>query len=160
VFLKEGDMDHINWRRVIIGGLLCGLVINVFEFLLNSVLLREDWRAALRALGRPEQLGAGQMAAFVVWGFLVGTFAVWLYAELRPYYGAGPKTAAIAGVSVWFLGYLLAAVAPLVMQLFPERLMLIGLAVGLAEAVVGTIAGAWVYRSVTARDASSAAARA
>jgi len=150
-------MHHINWRRVIIGGLVCGLVSNVVEFLLNSVLLREDWRAALRALGKPEQFGAGQMAAFVVWGFLVGTFAVWLYAELRPYYGAGPKTAAIAGVSVWFLGYLLATVAPLVMQLFPGRLMLIGLAVGLAEAVVATIAGAWVYRGVSAQGASPAA---
>ncbi len=88
-------MDHINWKRVMIGGLLCGLVINVFEFLVNSVLLRDDWRMALRTLGKPEQFGAGQLAAFIVWGFLVGAFAVWLYAELRPHYGAGPKTAAL-----------------------------------------------------------------
>lgn len=151
-------MDHINWKRVIIGGLLCGLVINVFEFLVNSVLLREDWRTALHTLGKPEQFGAGQMAAFIIWGFLVGGFAVWLYAELRPHYGAGPKTAAIAGVSVWFLGYLLPAVGPLVLQLFPGRMVLIGLAVGLVEVVVGTMAGAWVYRSFAARGASPAAA--
>ena len=29
---------------------------------------------------------------FTVWGFLVGIFAVWLYAAIRPRYGAGAKT--------------------------------------------------------------------
>jgi hypothetical protein len=151
-------VGHINWRRVGVGGLLGGLVINVFEFFLNGVLLQKDWTAAMRALGRPEQLGVGQVVGFAVWGFLVGIFAVWLYAEIRPHYGAGPRTAAIAGFTVWFLGYLLAAVVPVVMQLFPRRLMLIGLAVGLVEAVVGTIAGAWFYRGVTAPGVSTAAA--
>jgi hypothetical protein len=146
-------MGQINWRRVGVGGLLGGLVINFFEFFLNSVLLQKDWSAAMRALGRPEQFSAGQIAAFVVWGFLVGIFAVWLYAEIRPHYGAGARTAAIAGFAVWFLGYLLAAVAPAVMQLFPRRLMLIGLGVGLVEAVAGTIAGAWIYRGITAPGA-------
>jgi hypothetical protein len=152
-------MRQINWRRVVVGGLLGGLVINVFEFFLNSVLLRKDWTAAMRALGRPEQFGAGQIAAFTVWGFFMGILAVWLYAEIRPHYGAGVRTAAIAGLTVWFLGYLLAAVAPVVMQLFPKRLMLIGLAVGLVEAVAGTIAGAWIYRGVTPPGASTAAAK-
>src|SRR6266542_1651708 len=111
-------MGHINWNRVILGGLLGGVVINVFEFVLNAVVLRKDWATAMRALGKPEQLGAGQIAAFLIWGFLVGIFAVWFYAEIRPQYGAGPRTSVIAGVAVWFLGYLLASVAPLIMRLF------------------------------------------
>src|SRR5207249_3963498 len=42
---------------------------------------------------------------FLAWGFLVGIFAVWLYAAIRPRYGAGPKTALCAGAAVWGLGY-------------------------------------------------------
>jgi len=152
-------MGHVNWKRVIFGGLLCGLVINAFEFLLNDVLLQNQWADAMRALGRSGQIGPTQISAFVLWGFLVGIFAIWLYAEIRPLYGGKPITAVIAGVAVWFLGYLLAGVAPLVMNLFPGRLVLIGLAVGLVEAVAGTMAGAWLYQGVTARGTSAAAVK-
>ena len=60
--------------------------------------------AAVRALGR--EVGGGALLMFLAWGFLVGIFAVWLYAAIRPRYGAGPKTALCAGAAVWGLGYL------------------------------------------------------
>jgi hypothetical protein len=144
---------------MILGGLLAGIVINAFEFVLNDIVLRNDWAAAMRALGRPEQYLSGQIAAFILWGFLVGIFAIWLYAELRPHYGGRPITAVITGLAVWFLGYLLASVAPLVLNLFPLRLMLIGLGVGLVEAIAGTMAGAWLYQSVMAHGPSTAPAK-
>src|SRR5690348_2002326 len=99
------------------------------------------------------------MSTFVVWGFLVGIFAVWLYAEIQPHYGARPLTAIIAGLAVWFLGYLLSAAFPLVTNLFPGGLMLIGLAVGLVEVGLGTMAGAWLYQHTAAHRPSVAAAK-
>ena len=104
--------------------------------------------AAIRALGK--QMGGDALLVFTVWGFLVGILAVWLYAAIRPSYGAGPKTAACAGAAVWGLGYLLASVTPLALHLFPRHLMAIGLAVGLVEVIAGTLAGAWLYREETA----------
>ena len=71
---------------------------------------------------------------------------VWLYAAIRPRYGTGAKTALCAGAAVWGLGYLLAAVGPIALHLFPRHIMAIGLAVGLVEVLVGTVAGAWLYR--------------
>ena len=142
--MKEEAVGKINWPRVILGGLVAGVVINVFEFLLNGVILAKDMEAAMSALGR--QVSGGALAMFTVWGFLVGIFAIWLYAAIRPRYGAGPKTAVCAGAAVWGLGYLLAAVTPIALHLFPRRLMAVGLAVGLVEAIVGTLAGAWLYR--------------
>jgi len=53
-------------------------------------------------------------------------------------------------LAVWCLGYLLAAVTPLALKLFPTRLTVIGLAVGLVEVGVGTLAGAWLYREQAA----------
>jgi hypothetical protein len=37
-------------------------------------------------------VGGAQLAMFIAWGFLVGIVAIWLYAGIRPRYGAGPKT--------------------------------------------------------------------
>jgi hypothetical protein len=141
-------MGKINWVRMILGGLVAGLIINIFEFALNGVVLAKDMEAAISALGR--QVGGAQLAMFIAWGFLVGIVAIWLYAGIRPRYGAGPKTALCAASAVWSLGYLLAAVTPLALNLFPTRLMVIGLAVGLVEVIVGTLAGAWLYREETA----------
>ncbi len=137
-------MNGINWSRVILGGLLAGLVINVSEFVLNGLILAKDMEAAMTALGR--EVGGEQFVMFVVWGFLMGIFAVWLYAAIRPRYGAGPKTALCAGSAVWVLGYLLAAVTPVALKLFPAWIMVIGLAVGLVEVVLATLLGAVIYR--------------
>ena len=137
-------MGTINWSRVILGGLLAGVVINFFEFGLHGLIIAQDMDAAVKALNR--QVGGEQLAMFVVWGFLVGIFAVWLYAAIRPRYGAGPKTAMMAGFAVWVPGYLLAAVTPLALNLFPTRVMVIGLVVGLVEVVLGTTLGARLYR--------------
>ena len=141
-------MGKINWARVVLGGLVAGFIINIFEYVLNAVVFAKEMEEAVSALGR--QLGPDQIAVFIVWGFLVGIFAVWLYAAIRPRYGAGAGTSLCAGAAVWDLGYLLAAATPFVLKLFPPRLMMIGLAVGLVEVLVGTLAGAWLYREEAA----------
>ncbi len=141
-------MGKINWARVILGGLVAGLIINIFEFILHGVIIAQDMDAAVRTLGK--QVGGAQMAMFVAWGFLVGIFAVWLYAGLRPRYGPGPKTALCAGSAVWGLGYLLASVTSIALDFFPIRIMIIGLAVGLIEVLVATLVGAQIYREEAA----------
>jgi MFS family permease len=141
-------MGKINGARVILGGLVAGLIINISESVLNGVVLAKDMDAAVKALGR--EMGGTQLTMFITWGFLVGIFAVWLYAAIRPRYGAGPKTAIMAGLAVWCLGYLLAAVTPAALTLFPTNLMIIGLVVGLVEVILGTLAGAWIYSEAAA----------
>ena len=84
--------------------------------------------------------------SFILWGFLIGTFAMWLYAAIRPRYGAGPKTAFFAGSVVWGLGYLLTSVTPFLLRFFPHRIFAIDLSVGLAEVLLATQIGAWLYR--------------
>ena len=141
-------MRTINWLRMILGGVVAGLIINLFEYVLNGVFLAKDMEEATNALGR--HLGAPELLMFTVWGLLVGIIAVWLYAAIRPRYGAEPKAALCAAVAVWCLAYLLADVTPFALKLFPARLMTIGLAVGLVEVIVGTIVGARLYREAAA----------
>jgi apolipoprotein N-acyltransferase len=138
-------MQKISWTRVILGGLLAGLVINICEFLVDGLVLGDQWTASLKSMHRPP-LGASANAAFMVWGFLVGVYALWLYASLRPRLGPGPKTAAFAGVAVWILSALLASISAVAMRLFPRRLVAYDLVLTLVEMVAGTVIGAWLYK--------------
>src|SRR6266705_759182 len=112
-------MGRINWGRVFLGGLLAGVVINVGEFLFHAVLFKDQVAEMMRSLGNdPATVMTG--SAVVIWnilGFLTGIAAVWLYAAIRPRFGAGAKTAAIAGVGVWFLGRFLGALGEMNMGL-------------------------------------------
>jgi len=108
-------------------------------------------------LNKPGDVTGAQIAGFNVWGFATGIIAVWLYASIRPRYGAGMKTAAIAGLGVWLTGYLLANVPPIILDLFPARMMVLSLVVGIVEVTLGTIAGASVYREESAVSSRGAA---
>jgi apolipoprotein N-acyltransferase len=134
---------------MILGGLLAGLVINICEFLVDGHLLRDQWTAALKNLGQPP-LGAAATASFVVWGFLVGIAALWLYASLRPRLGPGPRTAVYAGIALWIIGSLLPTLPAIGMHLFRYRLMGYDLALTLVEMVAGTVIGAWLYKEPAA----------
>ena len=74
------------------------------------------------------------------------TPSAWLYAAIRPRFGAGPKTAALAGAVVWFFAYLYPSASMMIMHMFPRRMLAIGVLWGLFELVIATIAGASVYQ--------------
>ena len=138
-------MGKINMGRVIVGGLLAGLVINLGEFVLNGYILEKDWEAAMRSLGK-EPIGMQAVAVFLALGFLLGITAVWIYAAVRPRLGAGPKTAICIGLIVWVLTSLFTTLGQLPTGIFPTRLLIIPLVWGLVELPLGTVAGAWLYR--------------
>lgn len=138
-------MGKINMGRVIVGGLLAGLVINLGEFVLNGYILEKDWESAMRSLGK-EPIGMQAVAVFLALGFLLGITAVWIYAAVRPRLGAGPKTAICIGLIVWVLTSLFTTLGQLPTGIFPNRLLIIPLVWGLVELPLGTVAGAWLYR--------------
>jgi hypothetical protein len=137
-------VGKINVNRVILGGLLAGLVINISETVLNLLVVAQAMEDSLRARNL-EPLGGGPIVGFVLFSFLVGIATVWLYAAIRPRFGASAGTAAIAGLVVWFFAYLYGAVAMVLMGLFPVKVMMVTTIWGLPEIIVATIAGAWVY---------------
>jgi len=137
-------MGSINWGRVILGGLVAAIVINIGEFLLNTLLVAEQWEATLAELGK--SMADQNMVVWVVFSLLQGLFCVWFYAAIRPRYGAGPKTAACAGIAVWFASSFLFAVAMWNIGLFPTGLLATTAIWALVELPIATIAGAWLYR--------------
>jgi hypothetical protein len=132
--------------RVLIGGIVAGLIIDVAQWLLNGVFLGPDWREDMQALGRPIHESAGSMIFYILLGFGYGIMAIWMYAAIRPRFGAGATTALYAGLGVWSLGYFLPLAMWLPMGLFPAYLMAAVMVIGLLEILIATEAGAWMYR--------------
>lgn len=138
-------MGKINIGRVILGGLLAGLIINILEFIVNEPILGNQWKQAMEALNRPE-MGTGSMIYYVIISFALGIAMIWLYAAIRPRYGAGPKTAIWAGIAVWFFAYFSGFVGMSIMGLFPGKLVLIAEVWGFFELIIASVIGAWVYK--------------
>jgi len=138
-------MAKINLGRVILGGLLAGVVINIGEFVLNMAILAKRWEDALNALHIPP-FDSTAIGFFVVLGFVLGVLAVWVYAAIRPRFGAGPMTAICAGLIVWALASLYPAAGEFPMHLFPRRLLLYTTAWEFFELPIATLFGAWLYK--------------
>lgn len=153
-------MAHTNRGRVILGGLLAGVVINVVEFVTNGLVLKQAWGQAMQALGKPSELTGTAILIFNIWGFLLGIAAVWLYAAIRPRYGAGAGTAIRAALVAWALVAVLPNLSLFPLGIFPTRLLVVPSVTGLIELVIATIVGAWIYKEEAAQvtPARSAAA--
>jgi hypothetical protein len=137
-------VGRINVGRVILGGLLAGLIINVGETILNTVVAGPAMEEALRARNLPP-VGGGAIGGFVLFAFVLGIMTVWLYAAIRPRFGAGPTTAVCAGLVVWYFAYFYRSTSLALMGLFPVKITMVGLVWGLVEIVAASTAGAWAY---------------
>ena len=115
-------MGKINWTRVLIGGLIAGVVLDVLWFVAWGPLVLPSLRATLLALGHPMQETVGATVLMDVLGFLMGILLIWLYAAIRPRYGAGPGTAALAGVAAGLMMMVFPDIAwGLLLRLIPAR---------------------------------------
>src|SRR3989442_8580647 len=88
--------------------------------------------AAMKAVNKPAMSNA-QIPYFVVLDFVAGIFLVWLYAAIRPRFGAGPATPAKAGLAAWFLGGLLVTLFMWPVGLIPHNLIITPKVVGLVS---------------------------
>jgi hypothetical protein len=138
-------MDRINTARVVIGGLAAGLVINIGEFLLNGVFFAADVDAAMARLQLPP-VASSAIGVFMALGFVLGIAMIWLYAAIRPRFGAGMTTAVYAGTAVWGLAYLYPSIGMAMMGVFPSRMVAVGVIWGLIEVCLGAVVGAFFYQ--------------
>ena len=139
-------MGKINIGRLILGGLVAGIVADLLGFLVDGVWLAPRWDDGLKALGH-DSLGPSEWIWFNVLGLVTGLILIWIYVAIRPRFGAGVKTAVLAGLAVWAVGILIPNLAFMwVSGLYSRHLTAYTTAGGLVEIVVGAIAGAALYK--------------
>lgn len=150
-------MAKIDTGRVIAGGIVAGIVCDIVEYVLNGIVLREQWNTISTSHNLP-MIGMNEIVIFNILGLVTGIAAVWAYAAMRPRFGAGPMTAVYAALLIWVVGYVIPNVFQTVSGLVPLNMMVTITVVGLVEIVVATVAGAYIYKE-SAESLSPAAAR-
>lgn len=138
-------MKKINVVRVLLGGLIAGVVLNAGEYLFHNVVFTDDTKNELQNLNLPAP-GSDFIAKAVVATFILGIVITFLYAVIRTQFGPGVTTAIYAGLLAWFFTILYPGVIYNGLGMVSTRVFAIGLAWGLVEFAIGAIAGAWPYK--------------
>jgi hypothetical protein len=139
-------MPRINWSRVVLGGIVAGVVWGTLYAPVHPLVEVHD------SIGRPVLpitpfTGATLVmrVLVVVNGFVQGITTVCLYAAIRPRFGPGPKTAVIAGCAVWFLVSWVHITWAAFTGVRPIA-VLSPIAANLPLVLVAGMAGAWLYK--------------
>lgn len=140
-------MARINWARLIVGSLVAAIIMFVTDGFVHETIARADWRAVYDGLGSTEpQPHGSSMVYFAVYELGRGFTAMMFYATMRAFYGAGPKTAVLAGILGWIAFSLTAPAQFIPLGFFSDALWLKVGAIHLVISIVATIAGAALYK--------------
>ena len=97
----------INTKKVVLGGLAAGFVMNVIDFVFNMYVVGARMKAETDAFkpGLADQMNTTSvMVSYIIMDFALGILLVWTYAAIRPRFGPGAKTAVYAAILFWLLG--------------------------------------------------------
>ncbi|TMQ53055.1 MAG: hypothetical protein E6K74_10780 [Candidatus Eisenbacteria bacterium] len=139
-------MATINTGRVIQGGLLAGLVINVICWVNNSLIIGQRLMVAQQHGHFLQQPRFPFMPVWLVLMFLAGIGLVWLYAAVRPRLGPGPGTALKVGIVVGLFMGVPDNVANAAWGLSGGYLPTMWMIEHVVGCALGTLVGAWFYR--------------
>jgi hypothetical protein len=134
----------INTGRVVAGGLVAGLVMNVSGFLVQGMLLgkrMEEEMVAVAPTLQGKGMDAGSMTGRVLTQFAVGVLLVWLYAAMRPRFGAGPKTAMYAAFVIWLCGFLFYLDWLYIGMMSPGLYAIVSIAMAITLAIAAWVGG-------------------
>jgi hypothetical protein len=136
-------MGKINWGRVMLCGIVAGVAWTVLSSMVTALAAR-DFVAAVP--GRRLSAPSGGLVAFLfIVNLVMGVWAMWLYAAIRPRYGPGPKTAVITGFSWWVISSLVDTTWGSFGFVVPKA-VLVPMVASLPAIIIAAVAGAWLYR--------------
>jgi hypothetical protein len=136
----------MKFSRVVFSGIVAGIVWGVLYAIIHEAVETHD------SSGRPVLPltpfhGASMVTRAIVMTnpIILGISAIWLYAAIRPRFGAGPRTAVLAGLALWFLSTWIHVTWSAFTQV-PRQILIAPLGVTLPITLVAVIAGAWLYK--------------
>jgi hypothetical protein len=135
----------INFGRVLLGGLVAGLLMNIGEYVLNDKVLGSQMKVYFAEHNFPMP-GGKAIGVAVVMVFVLGIVMILGYAAIRPRFGPGPKTAIIAALFAWFGVYFFGNVLGAAFGFVPTDILPLLLGWGLVEYIIGALVGAWLYQ--------------
>jgi hypothetical protein len=144
----------INTGKVVVGGLVAGFIMNAVDFVVNGVLLGSRWEAAAIARNIDvAAVGARSLIGWIASDFALGVAILGIYAGIRPRFGPGPKTAAIASLAVWTIAHV-AYGSMWFTGLYSPRLVGAAALGSLVGSLAGGYAGCRIYQEAGAPTAA------
>lgn len=139
-------MAKINTGRVIQGGLLAGLVINVVSFLNNFFIVSKKLMLDQQSGHFLREPRFPFLPVWTIAMFLAGIGLVWIYAAARPRLGPGPGTAIKVGVVVGLLMGVPDNLANAAWGTSGRFLPFMWMLEHVVSCALGTLVGAWWYK--------------
>lgn len=122
-------------------GLAAGALVNACEWAAHHWWLDAAWAQAFAALGKTPT----GWSSFIPANFWLGILAVLGYRWATRFYGPGPQTALRTAAAVWLIFWVIPTLALQPLAIFPDRLLMCTMLVGIGDAGAGTFLGAWLY---------------
>jgi hypothetical protein len=140
-------MPRLNWSRLLISILVAAVIMFLSDGFLHERLVPSDWSALYANLGvnEPHHEGAA-IVYFVIFEVGRAFTAMFLYALMRSFFGAGPKTAVLAGIVGWIAFSVTGPAQFIPLGFYSHALWLKVGAFQLVTSIIATIAGAALYR--------------
>ena len=141
----------INTKKVLIGGIAAGVVMNVIDFVVHFMLgARMKAESDAFKPGMADAMMSGSaITTAVVMDLILGIALVWTYAAIRPRFGPGLRTATYAALLFWVLAAIFFA-GYMQMGMTSAGLWWTVAFLGLVNFLVSAWAGAKVYTEDTA----------
>lgn len=140
-------MAKINWGRLILGSLIAAIIMFLTDGFIHETIAKADWKAVYEGLRATEPQPHGlSMVYFAFFELGRGFTAMMFYATMRAFFGAGPKTAVLAGIVGWIAFSLTGPVQFIPLGFFSNALWFKVGALHLITSIIATIAGAALYK--------------
>lgn len=143
-------MAQINWGRLILGSLVAAIIMFLADGFFHETFTKADWLALYARLGATPPAEHGMsMLYFGIFELGRAFTAMMFYATMRAFFGAGPKTAVLAGIVGWIAFSLTGPVQFIPLGFFSNTLWLKVAVAHFIISIVATIAGAALYKDAT-----------
>ena len=143
-------MAKINWGRLVVGSLVAAVIMFFTDGFIHERIVNSDWLAVYEGLRAAEPEAHGiNIAYFALFELGRGFIAMLFYATMCTHFGAGPKTAVLAGILGWIAFSLTGPAQFIPLGFFSTALWLKVGAIHLITSILATIAGAALYKDVS-----------
>jgi hypothetical protein len=139
-------MGTMNVPRIILGGVVAGVLCFIGDGVMHGILLRDYWAQVMANVGRKVTEEPSHMVYYAAYDLAKALVGVWLYAAIRPRFAPGPRTAVIAAVATWALVIPIPLLGLIPSGFFGRRFALLWSIEGLVVMVIAIVIGAWLYR--------------
>lgn len=146
-------MTTINWTRLLVGGVIAAIILFVTDGLMHEMILKPDWKAIYMNLNATEPQPHGlAMLYFAIFELGRGIASVLIYVLMRPFFGAGPKTAVLAAIVGWLAFSVAGPSQYIPLGFISVPLWLKASGIQLVATIIGVLAGAAIYKDPEAAD--------